>query len=139
MEIVSSTIAVILAVVTSAEVFRQCRKPRWFVGRLMLSMMNLTHAGVTKWGIGHLEIKDDFTILDIGCGGGKTIARLASIATKGKVFGVDYSSSSVAASRRTNSRLVSAGRVEVQQASVSELPFSGDKFDIASAVETHYY
>jgi ubiquinone/menaquinone biosynthesis C-methylase UbiE len=51
------------------------------------------------------------TILDVGCGGGRTVSKLAAIATEGKVYGVDYSEESVAASKRINARRIDAGRV----------------------------
>src|SRR5437762_13641389 len=95
---------------------RQCRRPTDRAGRLVLERMNVSHAGVTAWGLRHVQIDDGFTILDIGCGGGRTIDRLASIASGGKVFGVDYSPESVATARETNARLIAEGRVDVQQA-----------------------
>src|SRR3984957_998958 len=117
----------------------QVRKPTKWVGRFFLWMMNMSHSGVTDWGLRHVLIESNFTILDVGCGGGRTIEKLAAVATKGVVYGVDYASGSVAASRAKNARLVQAGRVEIQQASVSRLPFPGDKFDLVTAVETQYY
>jgi ubiquinone/menaquinone biosynthesis C-methylase UbiE len=101
--------------------------------------MNESHAAVTLWGLSHVDIGDDFTILDVGCGGGRTIDRLASIASKGKVLGVDYSEESVATARETNANSIAQGRVAVEQASVSQLPFSDAAFDLVTAVETHYY
>ena len=53
--------------------------------------MNVSHAAVTQWGLNHVAIGEDLTILDVGCGGGRTVERLASMATRGKVDGVDYS------------------------------------------------
>jgi len=35
--------------------------------------------------------------------------------------------------------LIKAGRVDIRQASVSQLPFPDRKFDLVTAVETHYY
>lgn len=118
---------------------RQLRKPSDRTGRAVLARMNLSHASVTQWGLSHLDIGDGFTILDVGCGGGRTIDRLASIATKGKVFGVDYSEDSVAVSRETNANWIAQGRVDIQHASVSKLPFPDGMFDLVTAVETHYY
>ena len=118
---------------------RQCGKPTGWLGRLTLWRMNRSHSKLTEWGLGQLPIGKAEAILDIGCGGGATIARLAALATDGKVYGVDYSEDSVAASRATNERLIAAGRVEISQASVSELPFADDRFDVVIAVETHYY
>ena len=78
-------------------------------------------------------------MLDVGCGGGRTIQKLAAVATEGKVFGIDHASGSVAASRRPNAHLIDSGRVEIQRASVSRLPFSDDTFDLVTAVESQYY
>jgi SAM-dependent methyltransferase len=100
--------------------------------------MNASHGAVTQWGLGQVPIKEDFTILDVGCGGGRTIDRLAS-RTRGKVYGVDYSEVSVATAREMNERAIAEGRVDVQYASVSQLPFPEATFDLVVAVETHYY
>jgi ubiquinone/menaquinone biosynthesis C-methylase UbiE len=48
--------------------------------------------------------REDFTILDVGCGGGRTIQKLAA-ATQGMVYGVDYANGSVAAPRAKNAQL----------------------------------
>jgi SAM-dependent methyltransferase len=122
-----------------ARASRQCRKPTDRAGRVVLQRMNESHAAVTQWGLSHVEIGEDFTILDVGCGGGRTIDRLASIATRGKVFGVDYSADSVATARETNATSIAQGRVAVEQAGVSQLPFPDTTFDLVTAVETHYY
>jgi len=122
-----------------AVVLSQCRKPRWWLGRSMVRSMNARHAGVTRWGLGHVTIEQDFTILDVGCGGGKTIETLARAASAGRVFGVDYSDASVAVARTVNAAAIAAGRVDIQQASVSQLPFPDGTFDLVTAVETHYY
>src|ERR1700682_1321092 len=101
--------------------------------------MNSSHASVTDWGLKHVLIAKRFTILDVGCGGGRTIQKLAAIATEGMLCGVDYARGRVAASRGKNAQLIKAGRVEIRQASVSQLPFPDDKFDLVTAVETQYY
>ena len=64
---------------------------------------------------------------------------MASIATQGKVYGIDHSSESIAVARRTNKEWIDKGRVDLRQASVSRLPFSGDMFDVVTAVETHFW
>ena len=118
---------------------RQVRRPSDRTGRAVLERMNLSHAGVTAWGLDQVEIRDDFTILDVGCPGGRTVDRLAAIATRGKVFGIDYSEESVATSRDTNRHWIAEGRVDVQNGTVSQLSFPDQMFDLVTAVETHYY
>lgn len=122
-----------------ASLLRQCCKPAGWLGRLNLRSMNRRHLALTEWALSRVTIEPGFTILDIGCGGGRTVARLAGLADKGKVIGVDYSETSVAVSRETNDRAIAAGRVEIHEASVSRLPFEDATFDLAVAVETHYY
>lgn len=62
----------------------QCSKPSGWLGRLTLRSMNRRHSRVTKWGLQHVTVRHRDTILDVGCGGGKTVAKLAAIATEGK-------------------------------------------------------
>jgi ubiquinone/menaquinone biosynthesis C-methylase UbiE len=102
-------------------------------------MMNVSHSSLTDWGLKHVTIAKCFTILDVGCGGGRTVEKLAALAPAGMIYGVDYAAGSVAASRSKNAGLIKAGRVEIQQAPVSRLPFPDDKFDLVTAIETQYY
>jgi ubiquinone/menaquinone biosynthesis C-methylase UbiE len=101
--------------------------------------MNSRHSKVTDWGLGHVSTGTNDTILDVGCGGGRTLSKLAVMAPQGKVYGIDHSEESVATSKRTNARLISDGRVEVSQGSVSQLPFTEGMFDLVTAVETHFW
>ncbi len=115
------------------------RKPAGWPGKLSLWLMNRRHSAVTDWGLAHVQIAPASTILDVGCGGGRTIDKLATLARAGRVSGIDISSQSVHVSRRTNARWIAAGRVDIQQAAVSKLPFTDAQFDLVTAVETHYY
>ena len=117
----------------------QVRKPSRWAGRPFLWLMNTSHSKLTDWGLQHVQIEKDFTILDVGCGGGRTIQKLAAAAAQGMVYGVDYASGSVAASGAQNAKLIQEGRVEIKQASVSQLPFPENKFDLVTAIETQYY
>jgi 2-polyprenyl-3-methyl-5-hydroxy-6-metoxy-1,4-benzoquinol methylase len=119
-------------------VLNQVRKPTRWVGRLFLWIMNSSHSGVTDWGLKHVRIEKDFKILDVGCGGGRTIEKLAAVAPEGVVHGMDYANGSVAASRAKNTKLIKEGRVAIQQASVSQLPFAENTFNLVTAVETQY-
>jgi SAM-dependent methyltransferase len=101
--------------------------------------MNARHSKVTDWGLSNVGIKQHFTILDIGCGGGQTVNKLAAVATDGKIYGVDYSSASVAVARKKNAHWIKIGRVEIQEGSVSQLSFAPATFDLIVAVETHFW
>ena len=92
-----------------------------------------------RFGARIVEAANGAPILDVGCGGVRTIEKLAALAPEGKVYGVDYADGSVATARGKNAELIAAGRVEIKQASVSQLPFPDGMFDLVTAVETQYY
>ena len=124
---------------TSTPPVTQCQKPTGWLGRFTLWRMNSSHSRLTDWGLAHLTIEKHHTILDVGCGGGRTVSKLAVMATQGKVYGVDYSEESVAATTKLNAQSIETGHVEVHHASVSQLPFPDNTFDLVTAVETHFW
>jgi ubiquinone/menaquinone biosynthesis C-methylase UbiE len=101
--------------------------------------MNSRHSKVTDWGLSHISVETHDTILDVGCGGGRTVSKLAAIATEGKVCGLDYSKESVAVASRINREWIKMGRVEIREGTVSQLPFPDAVFDLVTAVETHFW
>src|SRR4029077_1633456 len=117
----------------------QCQKPSGLLGRFTLWRMNASHSKLTDWGLAHISVEKNYTILDVGCGGGKTVSKLATMATQGKVYGVDYSEESVAATKQINAQSMESGSVEVRLGSVSQLPFPDGMFDLITAVETHFW
>jgi ubiquinone/menaquinone biosynthesis C-methylase UbiE len=86
-----------------------------------------------------VSIPRDGAILDVGCGGGRTIAKLAAASGSGKVSGIDHSADSLRVASMTNAELIQSGRVAVREGSVSQLPWAEDTFDLATAVETHFF
>jgi len=116
-----------------------CAKPTGWIGRLVLRNMNARHSKVTDWGLSHIVVGPRDIALDVGCGGGRTVSKLAVMANEGKVYGIDYSPTSVAVAIRVNKEQIKQGRVEIREASVSQLPFSNNFFDLITAVETHFW
>jgi SAM-dependent methyltransferase len=128
-----------VALVLAGYVLLQARKPdRWF-GKIFARAMNKGHEHMTDWGLQHVTVGRGFNVLDVGCGGGRTIEKLVALAAEGKVYGVDYADGSIAVSREHNAALIEAGRVVIENASVSNLPFPENTFDVVTAVETQYY
>jgi len=91
----------------------QCGRPRGWFGRILVRGMNLGHSGLTRWGLSMVAFSEHANVLDIGCGGGRTLEHLASLVRRGKAVGIDYSEDSVAVACKRNKKLIVNGRVEV--------------------------
>lgn len=113
--------------------------PHGEAGAEMLAGMNERHYEVTGWALGFFDFANTDNVLDIGCGGGETIRRMAEKVSCGRVVGVDHSELSVKISRENNKEYIGNGRVEVMRASVERLPFGNDSFDKIITVESFYF
>ena len=115
------------------------RKPQGIFGRKVAKEMNVHHESLARWGLTHVNIEEDYHILDIGCGGGRNINRFAKLIRKGKVFGIDYSDTSVKISSELNKEYIKKGIVEIKKGTVSAIPYEDNKFDLVTAFETYYF
>ena len=114
-------------------------KPRGFWGNLMINSMNKGHIEVTDWGLKHIKINKTDTVLDVGCGGGKTVTKIADMIANGKVYGVDYSVLCVDRSEKLNHKNILCNKVKILLAPAEKLPFEADTFDKVVAIETFYF
>ncbi|MFX1567543.1 MAG: class I SAM-dependent methyltransferase [Promethearchaeota archaeon] len=117
----------------------QVRKPNGKLGGLIARGMNRGHSKLAKWGLSNFSIEPNYAILDIGCGGGGNIKHFAKTITDGKIFGIDYSETAVDISMKVNKKFIEKGTVEINQGSVSSLPFEDNYFDLVTGFETSYF
>ena len=117
----------------------QYRCPMGRRGRLVATMMNQHHEALTLWGLAKVNIGSKDVILDVGCGGGKTVNKLAQLAPQGKVYGIDYSVDMVKFSKKINKTLIALNRAEIIEASVEKTNFKDDFFNLVTAIETYYF
>ena len=104
----------------------------------MLRRMNEGHAPLRKWGLPFVDWKEDMHILDVGCGGGATIADMLLLSPGSIVEGVDYAPESVKSSEAFNEKYLE-NRCFVKQGDVTNLPYEDGIFDLVTAVETIYF
>ena len=123
-----------------SKIFSNTRKPVGFWGRMMVNGMNGgSHAALASWALDALQIPQEGTILDIGCGGGANVSRLLARSFRSKVTGVDHSSVSVEKSSKVNADAIGKGRCEIREANVAALPFKDSAFNLVTAFETIYF
>jgi ubiquinone/menaquinone biosynthesis C-methylase UbiE len=114
-------------------------KPSGRFGRYLGRSMNFGHARLIRWGLSHISIKPDACILDVGCGGGRAVQELATLAPRGKVYGIDYAEDMVQVSQKVNDALIKQGSVEIMHGTVSSLPFTDNRLDLVTAFDTYYF
>lgn len=119
--------------------FSNTRKPKGFLGKIMINRMNEGHAKLSDWGLSHLKNIEPLEIADFGCGGGINVAKLIKLFPKAKVTGFDYSNISVKESKKVNAQGISNGICSIIQGDVSKTPFEKEKFDLITAFETVYF
>ena len=119
--------------------FENTRKPVGFGGEIMVSMMNVGHRRLARWGMKFLSLAPDGRVLDCGCGGGANIRKLLKKCPKGIVKGIDYSPVSVEKAQKVNEDAINQGRCAVWQGSVDAIIFANDWFDAVTAFETVYF
>ena len=117
--------------------FSNMKKPEGKLGEIQLKSMNKEHSPLSQWGLKHLNITTNDTILDVGCGGGINIKRMSKNAKK--VYGIDYSDKSVKISKEMNEDEIKQGKVEIHKGDVQNLPYPNNTFDIVTAFETVYF
>lgn len=115
------------------------RKPHGSAGEEMLKGMNEHHHAVTGWALEFLDLNGSSRVLDIGCGGGETLRRMAELVTEGHLTGLDYSPLSVRLSSELNRESVESGKMDIISSSVSDMPFDDDSFDRIITVESFYF
>ncbi len=118
---------------------KQFKRPTGRRGRLVAAIMNRGHKTLTTWGLSYVDIDPKWVILDVGCGGGKTVNRLAQQAVQGKVYGIDHSADMVSYSKKVNKQLIAQNRAEITEGSVQKMSFPENFFDLVTAVETYYF
>ena len=119
--------------------YSNTRKPKGFLGNIMINKMNIGHAKLSDWGLSNLKDISPKSIADLGCGGGKNVTKLIKLFPNAKVTGFDYSSVSVKKSKEANKEAIKAGVCNIVQGDVSVMPFNNEQFDLLTAFETIYF
>lgn len=117
----------------------QFKCPKGKDGLTVAKLMNNRHSALTEWGLKKTGIKPNFIVLDVGCGGGETLKKLAQKTPQGRIYGIDHSKDMVNFSKQVNEEAITKEHVFVVEGSVDEMKFSDDFFDLVTGIETYYF
>ena len=84
-----------------------------------------------------LALGPDDRLLEIGCGGGMLIQR--ALREAGCAKAIDHSAEMVALARKRNAEAIGAGRLTVEQAEASRLPFADGEFTAAALANVFFF
>lgn len=113
--------------------------PTGTLGRLVGRLMAIKNARMNEFAVEMLDVQPDDQALEIGFGHGRTIRMIAERARAGFVAGIDLSDVMVHQAAKYNFDLIVAGRVEVCQGSVADLPYECGRFTKALAVNNYQF
>lgn len=117
---------------------RQSRRPSGWLGEIVARVMAYETDAVNRAAVEHLAIRPRETVLEVGCGHGRTLARLAD-SHASFVAGIDPSDVMVGLARNRMRRAIEAGRAEVALAPSVAIPHPDGRFDAAIAVHVVYF
>jgi ubiquinone/menaquinone biosynthesis C-methylase UbiE len=107
----------------------QFRKPTGKIGWVIGQVMALKNKERSKWVLSLLEVQPDDQILEIGSGPGTDIQRVSQKISSGFVAGIDYAEIMVCQASKRNAEAIRAGKVKLQCATASKLPYDDQSFD----------
>jgi ubiquinone/menaquinone biosynthesis C-methylase UbiE len=118
---------------------KQSACPSGLFGQFIARVMSVETARDNEITLDLLELTPTDSVLEVGFGHGRTLARVAERVSEGFVAGVDISHSMVRMAARHNRRLLRAGKMELAQTDASQVPFSDGRFDKVYSVHTLYF
>ena len=120
-------------------VARQSAGRTGLLGWLIAAVMASETASENAAAIAALDLAPRDRVLEVGCGHGRTLERIADNVTQGMVVGIDLAGDMVRMAQRRCAAFVSAGTVEVKQGDGLALPYPDAAFDKALTVHTLYF
>ena len=116
---------------------RQLSNPNGWLGRVIMGVMNRHNAPMNGFAVRQLAARSSDRVLEIGFGGGLTLAPLIDAA--GFVAGIDRSAYVVARAAARFADAVRDGRAEFRQGDVGAIPFPAGSFTRVCTCNTVYF
>lgn len=113
--------------------------PTGTIGRLVGSLMAFKNEGMNRFAVEMLEPQPEDQTLEIGFGHGRTIGMIAAASPKGHVAGIDISDVMVRQAAEWNRELIKSERVELSNASVTDIPYEYGRFTRVLAVNNFQF
>lgn len=117
----------------------QFGNPRGILGMYSGEKMVKQHVTETKWTIKLLNLQQNETLLDLGCGAGYAMKLLLEQAVVNHVVGLDMSKSILHSAAIRNRNEISKGRAKLVQGNVNQLDFQDGYFTKVYSIHSVYF
>ena len=132
--------SIILSLIPKKFLAAQLCQPSGLFGKfIMANFLNQGNERMNHFAVEQLDIKPTDIVLDIGFGGGVTIAEMLKTIDTGKIYGVDFSQEMLIQSKRKFKQEIESGKVSIEFGDVKQLPFDKNTFDKICTVNTIYF
>ena len=118
---------------------RQAAHPTGLVGWILAHIMAAETAAANAGTIARADLSGHEHVLEVGCGHGRAIAKIALALPTGRIVGLDPSATMVGIARRHNRALVARGTVTIEQGDATTVPHPDASFDRILATHTVYF
>jgi len=119
---------------------RQAQKPSGWFGRIVMPrIFDIGNERLNRLVYEMLRPQPGDHILDLGCGTGKLIHKIACRTDSCVVEGLDFSEAMVAIARRRNRGHISKAKAVIHLGDVDRMPFQADSFSKICSVNTIYF
>jgi ubiquinone/menaquinone biosynthesis C-methylase UbiE len=132
--------SIILSLTPKKFLAAQLRQPSGLFGKLMMAdFLDRHNEKMNHFALEQLDIQPTDLVLDIGFGGGVTIAEMLKTIDTGKIYGIDFSQEMVAQAKQKFKQEIDSGKVSIEFGDVKQLPFAENIFDKICTVNTIYF
>ncbi|WP_454265789.1 class I SAM-dependent methyltransferase [Rossellomorea marisflavi] len=97
------------------------------------------HEPETRWTLDLLNLNEEESVLELGCGAGYALKLLAKRSSVKEVVGMDLSKSIIGSAKRRNKDEIKRGKVKLVQGDVKDLPFEDQLFTRIMSIHSVYF
>jgi ubiquinone/menaquinone biosynthesis C-methylase UbiE len=112
----------------------QFRNPTGPFGWVAGHVMAVKNGSRSRWVLSLLRLESASDVLEVGFGPGMDVRRVALLAPRARVTGIDRSEEMLRQARRRNAAGIASGRVSLHAGPADALPFGDASFDRAFAI-----
>lgn len=118
---------------------RQAALPAGGLGWILAHIMALETAAANDITIELTDLAGQEHVLEVGCGHGRAVARIAEALPQGRVVGLDPSATMVRLATKRNREWIRRGRARIDVGVAERLPYADASFDRVVATHTVYF